>query len=426
MINWIEENLGTSSYNFARSNDELCIIDVRDMVDKVGNFESVILDKINSAVLAINQGNKVVICCDYGISRSNGIAIGVCSVLRNMDFFEATKYVVEKIGKKEIKPEIISAVYKALNPDKCNCEENNVLLTGGSGFIGSKLRPLLDKGNNVYAPARSELELSDSLALDIYVKKNKISYILHLANPRIYNGVSALGETVSILRNVLGVCEVNNVHLMYVSCWEVYSGYRAASLLASEHLPLFPKGLYGETKMICELLIKTVAKNNAFKHTIVRSSAVYGEGADKPKFLSNFSEKASKNREIFVHEYANGLPCLDLIYIDDLIDILAKVVNSKTTGEFNIGTGVLTSTTEIANLIKNHVKSESKIATRAVQSYWANIAMDITKTRNLFNWMPSIDVETGIKRCIDFANDMVRREVTYESNIRCRAEHNQA
>lgn len=404
MIRWISENLGTSSYEYAKDKTGIYILDVRDMVDKIGNNESIVSAKIKEAISEIKNGKRVVICCDYGMSRSNSIAIGVHSILNNLSINDAVADVTSKTGIKEVKPEVLSVVYSLLN--KTNKQNDivrcNILVTGASGFIGNRIAALLKKNNNVFAPSRVEIDLLvDILAFDLYVKQNNISTIIHLANPRVYNTVSAMGESLKVLRNILTVCSNNNIHIIYMSCWEVYSGYRSSYLLASEELPLLAKGVYGETKYLCEKLLSVYGRCNPLKYTIIRSSPVYGTGSDRPKFIYNFIDKAIKNQQITTHNYANGLPCLDLLYIDDLEKVLVEIVNSGKTGEFNIGTGLLASTFDIAKMIINIIESKSKIKTIDVASYWANIAIDSTKVRSLFEWVPRINTETGIRMLID-------------------------
>jgi len=403
MIRWITDNLGTCAFDPMLPDEEIYVLDIRDMVDKAGNTDAMIREKIGFAVNEINSGKKVVISCDYGISRSNGIAIGVYATLYSIDFYNAAYFVMDKIGKHEIKPEILSAVYHALTEGSVIEKETkkNILLTGGTGFIGSKVCALLKMNHNVWNPSRQELDLvNDLFSLDLFVKKNRISTIVHFANPRIINSIRAMGETLVMLKNILAVCECNPIHLVYMSGWEVYSGYKTKGLLASEELPLLPKGIYGETKLLCETLIKNVSREGQIKYTIIRSSPVYGQGSDKPKFIYNFLDKAMKSQPITVHKYINSLPCLDLLFIEDLAEVLMRIVESENTGDFNIGTGQLTSTTEIAEFIIDIIGGKKSIKTVDILSSCANIAMDSTKAIHMYEWKPKVSIRAGIEEII--------------------------
>jgi predicted protein tyrosine phosphatase len=79
MPDWITTQLGTASYYDLGADilsPDIVIVDVRELVDKEGNPDDLILDKISLVTNAIGQGWRVLVCCDKGISRSNAIALG--------------------------------------------------------------------------------------------------------------------------------------------------------------------------------------------------------------------------------------------------------------------------------------------------------------------------------------------------------------
>src|SRR5690606_37432675 len=96
---------------------------------------------------------------------------------------------------------------------------------------------------------------------------------------------------------------------------------------------------------------------------IVRSSAVYGAGGARPKFINSFLAKALAHAPIQTHEYANGRPHLDLLHIDDAVAALAAAARGTAAGDFNVGTGVLTSTYDVAAAIVAKLGSTSPITT---------------------------------------------------------------
>src|SRR3989344_5809919 len=57
----------------------------------------------------------------------------------------------------------------------------NILITGGTGFIGSNLIEGLKNDYKIFTPRHSELDIRDSVALRNYIKKNKIKVIIHTA-----------------------------------------------------------------------------------------------------------------------------------------------------------------------------------------------------------------------------------------------------
>lgn len=396
MIRWINDVLGTAPFDKTKGQQDYEVVDVRAMRDDFGNSSSIILDKVEEAIGKIQDGKKVVICCDQGISRSNSIAIGVYSKLYQIEFYEAAKYVMKKINEKQIKSEVLSCVYNTLHDSKINSDvkQDNIFVTGNRGFIGSRIVPVLRKNFTVYAPTRNELDLYNAAELDLYIKSNRITKIIHLAKPRISNSIDAMGESISILKNILTVCQNNHLHLVYLSGWVVYSGYKTASLRVFENTVQQASDIYAQTKYLMECLLKMHIED--FPITTIRPCGIYGIESEYPKFIYNFIAKAVKDEDIVVHKFQNGLPCLDLLYIDDFIEIFEKIVVSKVIGNFNVGTGIITSTTDIAKEIIHKLSSKSNIKTVDMLTECSNIIMDNSKVKNYFNWEPKISLAEGL------------------------------
>jgi nucleoside-diphosphate-sugar epimerase len=398
-IRWITPNLGTGSALQVRQDVNINIIDVRDLVDKEGNRSDAVRQKIIEGCDSLRAGNKTVICCDYGISRSNAVAVGILAMYESISFETAVRRVLEATGEKDIKIGPLQAVHRALNLEKTYKQKlkRRVLVTGGNGVIGVALFKKLAKKYEVFTPSRSVLDLNcGSTQLNLWVLENDVDCIIHLASPRIYTSNTAMGVTLTMLRNVLDVCVAHNIKLIYLSSWEVYSGYRSSYLLADELLPLLPTGPYGETKFLAEMLIEHFRKTLGLRCTIMRSCPVYGNG-DKPKFIYNFIDKIKHSKPIVTHCYKNGAPALDLLYIDDLIAAIVKAVGNNFEGNLNIGTGILTSTTSIAKILLEILGGKSIIDFTNIENETACIAMNSSKAYKILGWKSNISLEKGLK-----------------------------
>jgi UDP-glucuronate decarboxylase len=405
MIKWITENLGTAEIGDV--NDKgYSVVDVRDLVDKEGNSEQAILEKIDTVIDLLKQNHKVVVCCDYGISRSNAIAVGAIAKYLGYDFDEAVRFVIEETGKKAIHVDVLNSVRHVLGINKRgNMPTNNkILMTGGAGFVGSTLAARLKKGYDLITPTRQEVNLLDgAIELDLLVRNSGVDTIIHLANPRKYTTTESMGQSLVMLKNVLDVCRGNHLNLLYLSGWVVYSGYNSSHLIASESLPLRPKGTYGQTKALCETLLNEYRDAYDFNIYLLRLSPIYGVGSDKPKFIYAFFQKALNNETIFTHKYLNGEPVLDLIHINDAVRAIECVIKAKPDSSFdlNIGSGVGYATFEIAKMIKEICGSKSTIRHQQINDFVANIVMDISKAKRLFRWQPTIKIREGLKGVID-------------------------
>jgi UDP-glucuronate decarboxylase len=399
MIRWITDKLGTSAWDYANSLPGLYIVDVRKLVDKHGNTVDSITPPIADAVMHLKRGEKVVICCDYGISRSNSIAAGVLSVYEQIPVDEAIEKVLTATGESGIKLDVLDAVRQAIEPTKM-AEKNNstILVTGASGFIGSSIiKKLVQEKKKVITPSHHEIDLElDVVKLDLLVKQQATNIILHLATPRVYTTNASLGISLVMLKNVLDVCTQNNIKFYYLSSWEIYSGYKTEKLFADENLPARPGGTYGQTKYLSEVLIKHYIQHYGLDCIILRSSPVYGIQSERPRFIWNFLSKATQNQEILTHQYLNGFPALDLLHIDDLQTAVMAALNSHVTGEFNIGSGVGTTTTDVASLLIEKTRSKSKIQHVSIQDYASNIVMDCKKAKDVFGWQATRSISQGL------------------------------
>jgi UDP-glucuronate decarboxylase len=412
MIRWIiPEKLGTAPMYIIDANENIVILDVRDLVDRSGNSADIIKSKIDEGLVSLETGKQVIICCDYGISRSNAIAAGILSKYDKVSLSTALKEVIHRTGEKEIKIDVLNMVRLALGEQTNNdtlLHKKNILITGGSGFIGKVLLPLAKSKHNCFAPASSDIDLLNGAAeLDLCVKEYAISHIVHLANPRIYTSNKSLGMTLTMLRNVLEVCKNNNAMLVYPSSWEIYSGYASSLLLADESSPPNPKGPYGETKWLCETLINLYIRKYNINTAVLRSSPLYGVEGERPKFLWSFINSAIKSLPIKTHCFINGSPSLDLMYVDDFCNAIIAVLDKNYCGYMNLGTGKLVSTKRAAEIIRDYIQSNSTIESIAISEYAPNIAMNNSLARKVLDWDVTVQFEDGIKKLIgSIANEM--------------------
>lgn len=406
-IRWITPLLGTAPAIAMQGADkDIYVVDVRDLVDKPGNRAESVAEKIRIGHDLLVSGKKTVVCCDYGISRSNAIAAGILAGVENISLEAAVRRVQVATGEQEIKAEPLRAVRQALGeyavaPQRG--EKRRVLLTGGSGFLGRYVSAELAGQADLIAPSRVELDVArGTTQLDVIAGEAGIDMIVHLANPRIYTSNVAMGEALTMLRNVMDVCLSQEIPLVYMSSWEIYSGY-PGDLRADESLPALPRGPYAEAKYLAETLIEHAKVHHGLRCAVIRSSPVYGLGSDRPKFIYNFIDKARRGETIVTHAYRNGDPALDLLHVSDLAGLIATVVRTEFIGTLNVGSGTVHTTYSIAQRIVDILGSRSEVKRTQIDADTARITMDYGRAKRLLNWEPLIRFENGIQDIPDLA-----------------------
>lgn len=401
---WVTPLLGTGPYMELHPSDPtINVLDVRDIVDKAGNSPKALEKKIKAGQALLSHGKKVVVCCDYGISRSSAIVAGILALVGRVSLDAATEQVIRATGETEIKLDVLQAVRAALGDQiapSTQSAQKTVLITGGSGFIGRPLATTLRNDMRVIAPTHKTLDLErGSTPIDVVVGQNDVGTVVHLANPKVYTSNAAMGTSITMLRNTIDVCVARDVPLVFLSSWEIYSGYRG-ELIANESLPALPRGPYGETKLLCEAMIEHSRQQSGLRCAVIRSGPVYGPGGDRPKFIYNFLDKARTGEAIVTHRYRNGDPAMDMLYIDDLVNLIAQVVRTGFSGTINAGTGSLTSTYDAAHMLADLVGSKSRVERTCIETDTARIAMDASRAFGTFGWKPAISFLDGISTLV--------------------------
>ncbi len=404
MIAWITPRLGTAAYETTDARTGVCVVDVRDLVDKAGNEPEAASAKIDEVLSHLHRGEKVVVCCDYGVSRSNAIAAGALARLEHIPLTDATRRVIAATGKCSMVLDVLATVRRAVEGPPANRsfggDRAAILVTGGSGFIGSAMVKRLRGRYQVFAPTREEIDLSQgAVELDLALEESGAGVLLHLAAPRIHQTAASMGENLNLLATALEVCRNRGLHLIYMSGAELYAGYRTSGLLmADESLAPRPRGLHSETKYLCGELIRR-HQQSGLAASILRTAVLYGEGS-RPKFLRAFLSLAQRGLRITTHRYSNGPAQVDLLHIEDLYDAVVACIDHKFVGTLNLGSGGAVSTRKIAEMVISMTGSSSEIAECEILDWNANAVMDYALANRLLDWRPRVSLEDGIRNTV--------------------------
>ena len=199
-----------------------------------------------------------------------------------------------------------------------------ILVTGSSGFVGSKLvsRLIHDGANVICLPRNQELKCDD-----------KIDILFHLGaftpkTPKMANSIddiyrSNIMATHSLLQSLPNIPE----RIVFSSTLDVYA--ISDNDATTEMSKVDPPSLYGSSKLFCEKLITTFAMQNNCKYSILRYGNIYGPGeAAYAKLIPQTIRAILSNISPNIHGNPNALR--DFVYIDDVIEATIRSVTHVT------------------------------------------------------------------------------------------------
>lgn len=308
----------------------------------------------------------------------------------------------------------------------------NVLVTGGAGFIGSHLcRSLLEEYEVVciddFSSGRREniktLEEKDNFNLiehnvieslyDLRGDLKGVKFIFHLASrasPNDYQKfpLHTIMTNSQGTYNMLELSRENNARFLFASTSEVYGDpleHPQKESYRGNVNPIGPRSCYDESKRLGETLTFTYLREYNLDSRIVRIFNTYGPGmkSDDGRVVSNFITQALKNKPITV--YGDGSQSRSFCYISDMIEGIKRAMfYEKTKGQvINLGNSEEFTIIELAHLVCKLTNSKSEIVFQNLPEddpYRRD--PDISKAERLLNWKPYVDLEYGLKETIDY------------------------
>jgi UDP-glucose 4-epimerase len=271
-----------------------------------------------------------------------------------------------------------------------------ILVTGGAGYIGSKIvADLIKKNYKVYVvdnlstgykflinkkASFLKINISNKEKLSSYIKKNKITSVIHCAasldvnesekNPRKYYINNFINT-----KKLLDVCIKNNLkNFIFSSTCAIYGNVFGK---VKENLIPRPVSVYGKTKLKCEKIIQSFAEKYDFNYGILRYFNVAGSDMNNKigcinknnQLIKNISSSVASNQnKVFIfgsnYKTRDGTCVRDYIHLDDISKIhckLLSILSKKNTSYIlNCGYGVGYTVLEIINNFENFFKIKLK------------------------------------------------------------------
>jgi nucleoside-diphosphate-sugar epimerase len=203
------------------------------------------------------------------------------------------------------------------------------------------------------------------------------------------------------LINLLEAAAIYKVRrFVYVSSSMVYGNFESG---VTEDAVCNPQGQYGIMKYMGEKLVEDYCTRHNIEYVIIRPSAVYGEWDVDDRVVSKFALAALRDQELIVRG-ANEK--LDFTHVDDTAQGITSAILSKNTGNkiYNITRSNENTITleQAANLVIKIVgKGSVKIVDRDL-NFPSRGRLSIQRARYDFDYQPTVDVEEGFGRYVDW------------------------
>lgn len=304
-----------------------------------------------------------------------------------------------------------------------------ILITGGLGFIGSKVIETLSQDGHMITCVDnkdtynliSTVELNkliawrtrnwdsknvsviegDLLDRDFCLKifKTRPDVVIHMATyPRAKivdeNPIVGVPKVIDTTTNVLWhAARFGTKKFVYISSSMVYGHFKDGT---REDSDTKPQNIYGEAKLTGERLTKLFAQRDGLNYAIVRPSGVYGPGDLPDRVVSKFFAKAMANETIELH---NGDNKVDLTYRQDAADGIIKAALSEVANtSFNITAGNATSLRTLAETIIDITDSDSEVKDVGMHKlYPLRGTLDISRAKDLLQYEPKFSLRQGLE-----------------------------
>ena len=302
-----------------------------------------------------------------------------------------------------------------------------ILVTGGAGFIGSHLcKKLVEEGNDVICLDNFFTGSKDNI-WDLMDYKNfelmrydvteklfvEIDQIYNLACPASpvhyqYNPIKTTKTSVWGAMNMLGLAKRVNARILQASTSEVYGDPQVHPQPETYRGSVNPIGIrscYDAGKRVAETLFFDYHRQHNVDIKVIRIFNTYGPNMNScdGRVVSNFIVQALKGEDITI--YGDGSQTRSFCYVDDLVDGMYRMMNSRNgfTGPVNLGNPCEFTMIELAKKVIDLTGSDSKIVYKPLpvdDPTQRKPVIDLAKKE--LDWEPHIMLEEGLKRTIDY------------------------
>ena len=310
----------------------------------------------------------------------------------------------------------------------------NIVITGGSGFVGSYLcENLINDGHKIIVIDNlltgsteniNNLMDNENFSFIEHDVQNhieiedKVDYVLHFASaasPKAYteHPVNTLKAGSVGTINTLGLAKKHSAEYLLASTSEVY-GDPLISPQNEEYWgnvnPNGERSMYDEAKRFAEAAVATYSRSYGLKTKIVRIFNTYGPRMqlNDGRVVTNFIVQALRNENITI--YGDGTQTRSFSYVEDTVAGIISLMNSTEYDVFNIGNPNEMTVGKLAEKIIELTDSTSEIKYLELPNDDPKQRKpDITKAKTKLNWEPKVNLDEGLAKTITWVEEQLSK-----------------
>lgn len=308
-----------------------------------------------------------------------------------------------------------------------------ILVTGGAGFLGSHLCDrLLAQGHHVicldsfltggrdnlqHLKAERNFSLIEQDVITPLTLEH-VDEIYNLACPASpvhyqHDPIHTIKTSLLGALNMLELARRTGAKIFQASTSEVYGDplvHPQTEAYLGNVNTIGPRACYDEGKRVAETLFFDYHRRYGVEIKIVRIFNTYGPrmAANDGRVVSNFIVQALRGEPLTI--YGDGAQTRSFCYVDDLVEGFIRLMGTgpETLGPVNLGNPGEFTMLELATQVLRLTGSSSTLVFQPLpQDDPKQRCPDITRARTLLDWTPTVKLETGLVRTIDFFKQVV-------------------
>jgi len=310
-----------------------------------------------------------------------------------------------------------------------------VLVTGGSGFIGSHLCDrLIDKNyevlsvDNYFTGSRGNVThlldnpkfelLRHDICHPLFVETDQIYNMACPASPvhYQYDPIQTMKTSVFGALNMLGLAKRINARVLQASTSEVYGDphvHPQTEDYWGNVNPIGPRSCYDEGKRCAETLFFDYHRHQGVDIKVVRIFNTYGPrmNPNDGRVVSNFIVQALRGEDITI--YGNGSQTRSFCYVDDLVDGIIGFMESLEglTGPMNLGNPVEFTIRQLAEQVIDLTGSKSKMVNKELpQDDPQQRQPNISLAKEYLDWEPKVTLREGLGKTITYFDNVLKSQ----------------